>query len=116
MFESVERVLEALRRESYICDEKIATAVFLAEKLEKCAVEMGIDQKTAKFLATRTAYGSAFLLKESEFSAESLRKRVTSKGGTTEAAFKVFGEKKLGEILEEGIKAAKARAKELSGG
>jgi MoxR-like ATPase len=35
MFESVERVLEALRRENYICDEKIATVVFLAEKLEK---------------------------------------------------------------------------------
>jgi MoxR-like ATPase len=35
MFESVERVLERLRRENYICDEKIATVVFLAEKLEK---------------------------------------------------------------------------------
>jgi MoxR-like ATPase len=35
MFESVEQVLERLGRESYICDEKIATVVFLAEKLEK---------------------------------------------------------------------------------
>jgi MoxR-like ATPase len=35
MFESVEQVLERLRRENYICDEKIATVVFLAEKLEK---------------------------------------------------------------------------------
>ncbi|HEY5657724.1 MAG TPA: MoxR family ATPase [Myxococcota bacterium] len=35
MFESVEQVLEQLSRENYICDEKIATVVFLAEKLEK---------------------------------------------------------------------------------
>jgi MoxR-like ATPase len=35
MFESVDQVLERLRRENYICDEKIATLVFLAEKLEK---------------------------------------------------------------------------------
>jgi MoxR-like ATPase len=35
MFESVDRVLERLRRENYICDEKVATVVFLAEKLEK---------------------------------------------------------------------------------
>jgi len=35
MFESVDQVLERLGRESYICDRKIASVVFLAEKLEK---------------------------------------------------------------------------------
>ena len=35
MFESVEQVEEALGQQQYICDAKIATTVFLAEKLEK---------------------------------------------------------------------------------
>ncbi len=35
MFESVQQVEEALGKESYICDKKIATVVYLAEKLEK---------------------------------------------------------------------------------
>jgi MoxR-like ATPase len=35
MFDSVEKVETLLGEESYICDSKIATVVFLAEKLEK---------------------------------------------------------------------------------
>jgi MoxR-like ATPase len=35
MFESVDQVLEALAKEQYIGDKKIATVVFLAQKLEK---------------------------------------------------------------------------------
>ena len=35
MFDSVEKVETLLSEESYICDRKIATVVFLAEKLEK---------------------------------------------------------------------------------
>jgi MoxR-like ATPase len=35
MFDSVEKVEEALAEQSYICDRKIATVVFLANKLEK---------------------------------------------------------------------------------
>lgn len=89
---------------------------YLVEILEKCAIEMGIDKDKARLLAVKTAVGSVTLLQGSDLSAESLRKRVTSKGGTTEAAFKVFEEKRLDEILREGIKRAKERAKELSGG
>jgi MoxR-like ATPase len=35
MFESVDKVEEGLRSQNYICDRKIATVVFLANKLEK---------------------------------------------------------------------------------
>ncbi|MDP3789399.1 MAG: pyrroline-5-carboxylate reductase [Candidatus Omnitrophota bacterium] len=88
---------------------------YLTEMLEKCAIVMGMDSKTARLLAVKTAVGSALLLADGEDSAETLRKRVTSKGGTTEAAFRYFGEKKLEDILKEGIEAARKRAKELSG-
>ncbi len=88
----------------------------LTEMLEKCAVEMGIDEDRARQLAVKTALGSAVLLRESGFSAGSLRKRVTSKGGTTEAAFRVFDKKGFEEIFIEAVKAAEKRSKELSGG
>ena len=35
MFDSVEKVEKSLTEQSYICDRKIATVVFLAGKLEK---------------------------------------------------------------------------------
>ena len=44
-----------------------------------------------------------------------LVKEVASKGGTTEAALKVFNENSLKEIVENGIFAAENRAKELNG-
>ncbi len=88
---------------------------YLTEILEKCAIEMGIDREKARLLAVKTAAGSALLLTDSEDSAETLRKRVTSKGGTTEAALRYFSEKKLEDTLKEGIEAARKRAKELSG-
>lgn len=89
---------------------------YLVEILEKCAVDMGMDKANAKLLAVKTAFGSAVLLRDSSLDAGALRRRVTSKGGTTEAAFRVFEEGKLGELLEKGIKAAKERAAELSRG
>jgi pyrroline-5-carboxylate reductase len=42
-----------------------------------------------------------------------LRKSVTSKGGTTETALRVFEEEKLGERLARAIEAASRRATEL---
>ena len=35
MFDSVEKVRQSLADQSYICDAKIATVVFLAHRLEK---------------------------------------------------------------------------------
>ncbi len=88
---------------------------YLTEILERCAMEMGIEKEKARLLAVKTALGSALLLTDGEASAESLRKRVTSKGGTTEAAFRYFAEKGLEDVLKGGIEAARRRAKELSG-
>jgi len=89
---------------------------YLTEMLEKSAVDMGIDRNKARKLAVETIFGSSALLKEAAGDAKTLRKRVTSKGGTTEAAFQFFTGKKLGDILREGIKKAAMRAKELSEG
>jgi len=107
-----ERLMDAI---TAISGSGPAYFFYLTEMLEKCAIEMGIDRERARLLAVKTAVGSALLLTDSEDSAETLRRRVTSKGGTTEAAFRYFSEKKLEDILKEGIEAARKRAKELSG-
>jgi pyrroline-5-carboxylate reductase len=42
-----------------------------------------------------------------------LRERVTSKGGTTEAALRVFDEERLAERLRKALEAASRRGAEL---
>jgi len=89
---------------------------YFTELLMKCGIDLGLSSKTAKNAAMKTAIGSAQLLKALGQDPQALRKKVTSKGGTTEAAFNVFRKKRLGEIFASGVKAAKKRSKELSGG
>ena len=57
--------------------------------------------------------GAAKLAAQSDESPAVLRERVTSKGGTTEAALKVFAEEKLAERLERALRAASERGAEL---
>jgi pyrroline-5-carboxylate reductase len=78
-------------------------------------VASGLNEALAKKLVFQTVYGAAKLLVESGEEPESLRRRVTSPGGTTEAALKVMNERKLAEIFAEAIQAAEKRSRELSG-
>jgi len=89
---------------------------YLVELLVASGVKLGLARSVARDAAFKTALGSAELLNRLGEEPSSLRKRVTSKGGTTEAAFKVFKKNRLGAVLEKGIKAAKLRSKELQGG
>jgi len=89
---------------------------YLVEILTKSGIQFGLKKHVAAKLATKTALGSAVLLDCLGLDAGILRKRVTSKGGTTEAAFKVFKRKKLGNVLQSGFRKAKERSKQLYGG
>lgn len=89
---------------------------FLIESLTKCGIEHGLPEEVARKLANQTALGSARMVLETGEDPRVLRERVTSKGGTTEAAFGVFDRVKLGEIYSEAIDAAVKRSRELSGG
>ncbi len=88
---------------------------YIVETLIKAGKGLGLTQDTAKKAVIKTALGSLALLSESGEDPSTLRKKVTSKGGTTEAAFKVFNEEGLGRVMRDGIKAANKRSKELSG-
>jgi len=80
------------------------------ELLSKAAERVGFDPLTAMELASSTTSSSLHLAATGVAPSE-LRKQVTSKGGTTEAAIKVLA---AGGSWEEAAQAAKKRAQELS--
>lgn len=91
----------------------------LMEQMISAGVKLGLDEATATELVLQTAKGAALLAetrqKESETPAL-LRKNVTSPGGTTEAAIKVFEAAHFGSLVQKALTAARDRGKELSGG
>lgn len=89
---------------------------YLVERLIAAAKKLGLPDQVAKRLAVRTALGSAMLLSQSKQSPQTLRKKVTSKGGTTAAAFTVFQNKGLDKIFTQAFQAAAKRSRELSRG
>ncbi len=89
---------------------------YLEETLIDAAMALGLDEKTAKAIVVKTALGSSKLLEILKEDPHFLRKKITSKGGTTEAAMKIFESKKFKEIVKGAVKAACKRSKELSKG
>lgn len=90
----------------------------MMEEMIKAGIELGLDAETAKQLTLQTALGAAQLAvcadKNGE-TPEQLRRKVTSPGGTTEAAIRVFDEDQFGAIVVLAMQRAKERSKELSG-
>ena len=91
-----------------------AYVFLLAECLMNAAASLGLDKKLSRKLVRQTLQGSVHLLLESDEDAAALRARVTSKGGTTQAATDVFVKHKLEMIFKRALKAAESRARQLS--
>jgi pyrroline-5-carboxylate reductase len=87
---------------------------YLVEQMIRAAADMGISPDDAHLMATRTALGAARMLVESNVSPATLRRQVTSPGGTTQAALNALDAGKWPAITIDAIKAAAARSKELS--
>ncbi|MCG3150409.1 MAG: Pyrroline-5-carboxylate reductase [Verrucomicrobiae bacterium] len=89
--------------------------VFLvAEALIKAGIEQGLPADIARKLAIHTIFGAAVLLAESTDEPAELRRKVTSPGGTTAAALKVFEDRHLTAIFAAALDAAARRSRELS--
>ena len=84
------------------------------EAMEKAGVELGLSAETARLLAIQTGFGSTKLALEMDDSPEDLRQKVTSPGGTTEQAIRMFEEQGLIDIFSKAMKAAHDRAEELA--
>ena len=78
---------------------------------EKAAINLGFNKKIAKELVYQTALGSIKLLMNNSSSAEKLANTIAIKGGTTEAAIKIFKKNnQLKNLINKAVKAAHKRA------
>lgn len=84
------------------------------EALINSAVGLGLSISDAKVLVYKTIEGAMGLLEKTAKEPIELRRQVTSPGGTTESALKVFQKKGFCEIIEEAVNSACRRSKQLS--
>lgn len=120
-----EAILEAVGKTVWVEDETLidpVTAVsgsgpayvfYFIEALEKAGTELGLAPEAARKLAIQTFVGAARLAAESAEPPGTLRERVTSKGGTTEAALKVFAAEDIAGRIGKALRAASDRGAEL---
>ncbi|MBU1148036.1 MAG: pyrroline-5-carboxylate reductase [Candidatus Omnitrophica bacterium] len=81
--------------------------------LEKAACACGLKKDIARQLAKATFIGAAACASATNTSMQDFVKKVASKGGTTEAALKVFKQRGLGRIIKQAVKAATTRSRKL---
>lgn len=87
---------------------------YVLEALESAAISMGLPAADARKLARQTALGAARMALQEDGELAILRERVTSPGGTTEAALNTFAAHDMAAIIEAALQAAAARAAELA--
>lgn len=86
-----------------------------AECLQKAAIEAGLPESEVPDLVAQTLFGASKLLMESSDTASTLREKVTSPGGTTEAALAIFADRGFEQSIMAAVEGALIRAKELGG-
>lgn len=85
---------------------------YLAEAMERAAAELGLAEH-ARLLVSQTLLGAATLLAQSPDTAAELRRKVTSPGGTTEAAIRHLDTAKVSDVIVQALHAAHRRSQEL---
>jgi len=126
---AVKRIFSAVGLAVEVSDEKLIDAVtavsgsgpayffLLMEAMIKSARKLGLKKELAEILVLQTAKGAGLLAVEAFMNYQTpdiLRKNVTSPGGTTEAALKVFSKRKFEKTVLDALAAAAKRSKQLS--
>ncbi len=125
----IDELLTASGRVAFIEDEGLMDAVtavsgsgpayvfHFIECLTRAGVAAGLPEDLAGELALQTVFGAGVLARDSESTPATLRRQVTSPGGTTAAALAVFmGQRRLETLVEEAVAAAAERSRELGRG
>ena len=84
----------------------------MLEAMVEKAVQLGLDEQTAKLLAVQSSIGAGFLAKDDDLAV--LRQKVTSKGGTTQAAIDAFEAQNFAKIVDNAMQACVNRSQELA--
>lgn len=119
-------LLAAVGAVEWVEDEKLMDAVtatsgsgpayvfLLAEAMQAAAVAEGLPADAARALVLQTILGAARMLTEGDADATELRRRVTSPGGTTQAAIEAFEAGGFAALVARAIDAATRRGRQLS--
>ena len=128
MRENCDALLSAVGKVAWIEDEALMDAVtgvsgsgpayvfLMIECMSRAGVEAGLPDELARTLALTTVAGAGELAMQAEEDPATLRKNVTSPGGTTQAALEVLmAEPGLQALMTEAVAAATRRSRELAG-
>ncbi|MCE7887940.1 MAG: pyrroline-5-carboxylate reductase [Alphaproteobacteria bacterium PRO2] len=120
------QLLAAAGQVEWVKNEKLMDAVtavsgsgpayvfLLIETIAQAGEKAGLDRNLSMTLARQTVIGSAALAGADKTPAATLRKNVTSPGGTTAAALEILMDGKMQKIFDRAIASAKKRSKQLS--
>jgi len=121
----IERILKAIGKVVWVDDEGLLDAVtaisgsgpayvfYFMEALRDAACELGLPAATAAELTLETVLGAAKLAAGSSENFSVLRERVTSKGGTTEAALKSMAADRIKESIQRAVNSANDRSRAM---
>jgi pyrroline-5-carboxylate reductase len=92
-----------------------AYVFYLAEAMIKAGEKLGLSYDEARLLVSQTVRGAGQMMSKHEVvSPELFRKKVTSPGGTTEAAINSLEKNNFEKIIFEAIEKAKQKSMELT--
>lgn len=86
---------------------------YVMEAMIQGGITCGLTPETAKELTVQTVLGAAKMVMQTGEEPEVLRRRVTSPGGTTEAALELMANERLQETVTRAVQRAAERAQEL---
>lgn len=124
--EIAERIMRAVGLTQWLENEAMMDAVtalsgsgpayffLVIEALEQAGRKLGLSEESSRVLALQTAFGASKMALESNESAEELRRRVTSPGGTTERAVGILEQGDIRGLFEQALSGARDRAQELA--
>lgn len=88
----------------------------MMEALQNAGKKLGLTGQMSSLLTLKTAIGAAEMILGSTNTPRELRRRVTSKKGTTWAAMKLLKRRKFWKTMEDAVRAATKRARQLRKG
>lgn len=121
-----ESIMRAVGLTLWVADEGMMDAVtalsgsgpayffLIMEALEQAGQKLGLPKDTARLLTLQTAFGAAKMALESSEDVDTLRRYVTSPGGTTERAVNVLQDGHIQDLFTKALNAAYQRSIELA--
>jgi pyrroline-5-carboxylate reductase len=124
--QQAEQIMQAVGIVAWVDDEDQLNAVtavsgsgpayffLMMEAMQDAGEKLGLERDVTQKLVLQTALGAARMATESEYSPAELRRRVTSKGGTTEQAILSFQSANYQQIIFDALRAANDRSISLA--